>query len=78
MEPYNDFLIHVHLFMGRDFPAADETGAADPFIIVRCQGKKVKSKTKYETLNPGFFETVELVVSLPPLNNPKVFITIII
>jgi len=22
--------------MGRDFPPADETGAADPFIIARC------------------------------------------
>ena len=26
--------------MGRDLPPADETGAADPFIIMRCQGKK--------------------------------------
>lgn len=44
--------------MGRDFPPADETGAADPFVNVRCMGKKTKTRTKYETLNPGFFETV--------------------
>ena len=58
--------------MGRDLPPADETGAADPFIVMRCQGKKTKSKTKYCTLNPGFFEVLELVVNLPPLNNPNV------
>ena len=56
--------------MGRDFPPADETGAADPFIIARCMGKKNKTRTKYETLNPGFFETLELIVSLPPVGDP--------
>lgn len=59
--------------MGRDFPPADETGAADPFIIIRCMGKKTKSRVKYETLNPGFFETLEIVVSLPPFNDSNVF-----
>lgn len=58
--------------MGRDFPAADETGASDPFIIARCQGKKTKTKVKYETLNPGFFETIEMVVSLPPIGDSNV------
>lgn len=69
-DDYLDYLLQIHLYMGRDFPPADETGAADPFIIARCQGKKTKSRTKYETLNPGFFESVELVVSLPPIDNP--------
>jgi Ca2+-dependent lipid-binding protein len=58
--------------MGRDFPPADESGAADPFVIARCQGKKAKSRTKFETLNPGFYETLELVVSLPPFNDKDV------
>jgi len=62
--------------MGRDLPPADETGAADPFVIVRCQGQKSKSKVKYETLNPGFFETLELVVSLPPLGDARVLFPI--
>ena len=35
-EFYSRFLIQIHLFMGRDFPPADETGSSDPFIIVRC------------------------------------------
>jgi len=66
------YLLLVHLFMGREFPPADETGAADPFVIARCQGKKAKSDTRFETLNPGFFQTLEMVVSLPPLNDPEV------
>ena len=69
---YIDYLLHIHLYMGRNFPPADETGAADPFIIARCQGKKAKSRTKFETLNPGFFETLELVVSLPPIGDKSV------
>jgi Ca2+-dependent lipid-binding protein len=64
--------------MGRNFPPADETGAADPFIIARCQGKRTKSRTKFETLNPGFFETVEMVVSLPPIGNKDVIIITLI
>lgn len=35
-DSYVDYLLQVHLFMGKDFPPADESGAADPFIIARC------------------------------------------
>jgi hypothetical protein len=73
-DTYVDYLLHIHLYMGRDFPPADETGAADPFIVARCQGKKAKSRVKYETLNPGFFETLEMVVSLPPFNDTNVML----
>lgn len=71
-EYYIEYCLQIHLYMGRNFPAADETGAADPFIIARCMGKKAKSKTKFETLNPGFFQTLEMVVSLPPLGDKNV------
>ena len=67
--------------MGRDFPPADETGAADPFVVARCQGRKQTTKTKYETLNPGFFETLEMVVPLPPIGDadyPKPGISLLI
>lgn len=33
---YTDYLLQIHLYMGRNFPPADETGAADPFVIARC------------------------------------------
>lgn len=35
---YTKYLLQIHLYIGRDFPPADETGAADPFVIARCQG----------------------------------------
>ena len=68
---YKEYLLHLHLYMGRDFPAADETGASDPFIIARCMGSKSKSTTKFETLNPGFFETLRLKIKLPPIGDPN-------
>jgi len=69
---YKEYLLQVHLYIGRNLPPADDTGAADPFIIARCQGKKTKSSIKYETLNPGWFETLEMVVPVPPLGDPNV------
>jgi C2 domain/FerI (NUC094) domain len=70
-DDYTKYLLHVHLYMGRNFPPADETGAADPFVIVRCQGQRDFSSPKFETLNPGWFETLELEVSLPPLGDKE-------
>jgi hypothetical protein len=46
--------------MAKNLPAGDRTGASDPFVVVRCCGLSARSSTKYETLNPGFFETLEL------------------
>ena len=37
-ETYQEVLLQIHLYMGRNLPSADETGAADPFMIVRCMG----------------------------------------
>ena len=68
---YIKYILQIHLVMGRDFPPADETGAADPFIIAKCMGQTAKSQTKFQTLNPGFFEVIEMEVSLPP-NLPDV------
>ena len=36
LSTYTDYLLQLHIYMGRNFPPADETGAADPFIIARC------------------------------------------
>jgi hypothetical protein len=66
-EFYTDYLLHIHLFMGRNFPPADETGGADPFVMARSMGKKIRSRVKNETLNPGWFETLEMQISVPPI-----------
>lgn len=69
---YEDYILRIYLYMGRDLPAADDTGLADPFILLRCAGAKKQSKTKKETLNPGWFQTVEMKVNIPKIGN-KIF-----
>lgn len=74
---YEEYVLRVYLYMARDLPAADESGLADPFIIMRCAGAKAQSATKTETLNPGWFETVQMNVYIPKIDevlfpNPSV------
>jgi hypothetical protein len=66
---YETYILRVYLYMGRDLPAADDTGLADPFIIVRCAGSKEGSEYKKQTLNPGWFETIEMEVNIPVIGN---------
>jgi hypothetical protein len=66
---YENYILRVYLYMGRDLPAADDTGLTDPFVIVRCAGSKEKSDYKTETLNPGWFETIEMEVNIPVIGN---------
>lgn len=68
---YEDYLLRVYLYMARDLPAADDTGLADPFVILRCAGEKEQSKALKETLNPGWFQTVEMKVHIPKIGNDK-------
>ncbi len=35
---YSEYKLQIHLYQGRSFPAADETGASDPFIVFRSMG----------------------------------------
>ena len=51
--------------MGRDLPASDSSGLADPFIILRWSGAREQSTIKTETLNPGWFETIEMKIKIP-------------
>ena len=69
---YTEYLLQVHLYIGRNLPPADESGAADPFVVVRCQGQRDSTEPKFETLNPAWFESVELLVSLPPIGDSRV------
>lgn len=57
--------LRLHLYVGRSLPPADEGGASDPFVIVRCAGQTRQSTVKQQTLNPGWYETLTLDVTLP-------------
>lgn len=61
-EPYT---LKLYVYLARNLPAGDKTGASDPFVLARCSGQIAKSRTKYETLNPSFFETLDMKVILP-------------
>eukprot|EP01016_Furgasonia_blochmanni_P049256 TRINITY_DN7455_c0_g1_i2.p1 TRINITY_DN7455_c0_g1~~TRINITY_DN7455_c0_g1_i2.p1 ORF type:complete len:1220 (-),score=269.58 TRINITY_DN7455_c0_g1_i2:385-4044(-) len=62
------------LFMGRGLPPADETGACDPFVIIRCAGQSIKSQVSNSTLNPCWFEVLTMTIEIPPFKreNPPV------
>ncbi len=72
------FQLRVHLFQGRNLPATDNNGLADPYVIVRCCGKKLKFDKRPESLNPRWFETkimnVQLPVPLPLAPHIQVFV----
>ena len=60
--------------------SADATGTSDPFIIGRCAGKTAYTSIKEHTLNPDWYETLYLNVSLPAfptkLIKPGIFLVV--
>lgn len=62
---FRSFQLRVHLYIGRNLPPADEGGVSDPFVIIRCAGNTIRSTVKSQTLNPGWYETLTLDVTLP-------------
>jgi hypothetical protein len=43
------FEVHVHVFQGRDMPAADANGLCDPYVVVRFMGHAAKTTCKPKT-----------------------------
>ena len=52
--------MRVHIYQARNLPAFDESGVLDPYVKVRFNGLKGKSKTKTGTCDPCWFESIEL------------------
>eukprot|EP00742_Colponemidia_sp_Colp-10_P006543 GILJ01007013.1.p1 GENE.GILJ01007013.1~~GILJ01007013.1.p1 ORF type:complete len:1298 (-),score=199.01 GILJ01007013.1:115-4008(-) len=59
-----EYQLRAHIFEGRGLPAADTNGLSDPYVVVSVAGKKIKSSTKKETLNPTWYETKVMNLSL--------------
>eukprot|EP00475_Leptophrys_vorax_P034621 TRINITY_DN5614_c0_g1_i4.p1 TRINITY_DN5614_c0_g1~~TRINITY_DN5614_c0_g1_i4.p1 ORF type:complete len:991 (+),score=303.70 TRINITY_DN5614_c0_g1_i4:225-2975(+) len=51
--------------MAQGLKAADNDGLSDPVFIARCNGAVARAKELSKTLNPEWFETLSLPVSLP-------------
>lgn len=68
--------IRCFIFQCRDIPSADEDGASDAFISVWNQaGEDYTTKVIEDSLNPIYFETVEMLYDMADLDNapPIVF-----
>ncbi|GBG24784.1 Fer-1-like protein 4 [Hondaea fermentalgiana] len=62
------FALRVHVYQGKDLPAADSDGMSDPYARVRVLGEKAgKVSRRTRTNNPLWYETVTFSrVLLPP------------
>lgn len=62
MERYE---LRAHIYQGRNLPAADSNGLSDPYCKVKMTGVQVRTPTQEETLNPTWYQTIKLDVTLP-------------
>jgi Ca2+-dependent lipid-binding protein len=67
-----DYDLRVMIHVARDLPPSDATGSSDPYVKVRCASKHAVSRIQYKTLNPDFYETLSLKVSLQLLEKAKI------
>eukprot|EP00752_Nemacystus_decipiens_P012046 g10680.t1 len=77
------YLLRVHVYQGRDLPAADTNGLMDPFLKMQCQGEKLNTEEfmylgkavhrRRETVDPMWYFTWEADLSLPELELQRYF-----
>jgi Ca2+-dependent lipid-binding protein len=51
--------------MAKNITPTDEIGISDPFIRISCGDTREISTIKFNTLNPGWFETITMSVKIP-------------
>ncbi|KAK7925502.1 hypothetical protein WMY93_007812 [Mugilogobius chulae] len=51
---YPQVVSHVYIHSAQGLENQDKTGGADPYVIIYCEGKSVKSPIKKDTLKPEF------------------------
>lgn len=63
-----NYAVRVHVYQGKDLPAADSDGMCDPYAYIRLMGEKpLKITRRNKTNNPLWYETVTFpFVRLPP------------
>eukprot|EP00004_Rigifila_ramosa_P005707 TRINITY_DN16378_c0_g1_i1.p1 TRINITY_DN16378_c0_g1~~TRINITY_DN16378_c0_g1_i1.p1 ORF type:complete len:1467 (-),score=375.36 TRINITY_DN16378_c0_g1_i1:84-3968(-) len=59
------YLLRVHVYQGANLLATDDDGSADPYIVVKFNGNKLKSSVKNKTLFPVWYESLETQLELP-------------
>lgn len=62
--------VRVHLFQGKNLPAADQNGLSDPYVRVHFLGQRVDSDKKKNTLFPVYYQTLTFDnVIIPNIND---------
>lgn len=62
--------VRVHIYQGKNLPAADSNGLIDPYIQVNFMGQTQRTATKYKTRFPCYYQTLVFNdVTLPMANN---------
>jgi hypothetical protein len=62
---FNQYQVRAHIYQCRDLMSLDSSGLSDPFLIVRCAGECSQTVVKEQTVNPIYYATKLLNVSLP-------------
>ena len=57
--------LRVFVYSCRNLPSIDENGLMDPYVKVRYNGRKGKTKVIEETKNPCFYETITFDTEIP-------------
>jgi hypothetical protein len=57
--------LRVLVYSAKKLISEDASGFSDPFVVVRCAGLEARTTTKKNTVNPVYYETLELVTPLP-------------
>ena len=70
--------IRCYLFQCRDIPSADSDGSSDAYISVwNNEGIKLATQTIEDSLNPIYFETIELMYDMVDLSSaPPIILNI--
>ena len=57
-EDKHKYEVRVHVYHGRNFPAADSDGGCDPYLEVSFQGATRRTCIRKKTLFPSYYETI--------------------
>ncbi len=64
MNAASPVFLRIFVYSCRNLPSIDENGLMDPYVKVRFNGQKGKTKVVEETKNPCFYETITFDTSL--------------
>lgn len=59
--------VRLHVYQGRELPAADDNGSLDPFVRADFMGETQKTSKLKRSTNPVWYETLVMQVALPPI-----------